>query len=236
MCTYYYKGQATTYQISEDGTVYNTKTHRYLKGTTDKDGYIKIHISCPELKVSKVLFLHRMVAETFIPNDNPLKNQVNHIDGNKKNNVVSNLEWVTNKENSEHAWKHNLVQTGKEVFCYDKDKNFIGSFASMGMAAKFLEIHRDTIYRNLDSNPARKACGYYFFTEKKTDFEVDENTKDNNNMHKKPVGKYDLNNILIDTYESVKEASYLNHISDRMVSDCCHGRIKSAKGYIWKFI
>lgn len=236
MWTYYYKGQATTYQISEDGRVYNTKTKRFLKGTLDKDGYVKIHISCPEIKINKILFLHRMVAETYIPNDNKEKNQVNHRDGNKQNNAIGNLEWVTNKENSLHAWENKLIDTGKQVFCYDRNKVFICCFSSINAAARTLEIHRDSICKNIDTFPAKKTCGYFFFTTKQNDFEIDITTYNNNNIKKKPVGKFNLNGVLLEKYESIKEAANLNHISKRTISDCCHERIKTGKGYIWKFI
>ena len=63
-----------------------------------KTGYVRVSIG----NKSKGL-VHRLVAETFIPNPNN-KPMVNHIDGNKTNNHISNLEWVTNAENVKHAF------------------------------------------------------------------------------------------------------------------------------------
>ena len=53
--------------------------------------------------------MHRVVAKTFIPNPHNLP-QVNHIDGNKENNCVSNLEWVTNYDNAHHAIENDLFE------------------------------------------------------------------------------------------------------------------------------
>lgn len=65
--------------------------------------------------------VHKLVAETFIPNDDESKSQVNHIDGDTSNNSIYNLEWVTPKENIQHAMATGLRQTSwkKKVKCLD---------------------------------------------------------------------------------------------------------------------
>lgn len=85
--------------VNEDGTIYSLLSKRNL-ALHERSGYLKITIYFPEgLKQYNV---HRLVAEQYIPNPENLP-CVNHKDGNKHNNAVSNLEWCTYKENSEHA-------------------------------------------------------------------------------------------------------------------------------------
>ena len=88
----------------------NTKREAVLKPATDKKGYLRVALSIGgKLITYKV---HRLVAIYFLENPEN-KPQVNHIDGIKSNNVLSNLEWSTNSENQLHAVKLGLVKSKK---------------------------------------------------------------------------------------------------------------------------
>lgn len=77
------------------------------KPSQSRGGYCYINVAWKGKK--KNHYIHRLVASTFIPNPEN-KPFVNHIDGNKENNTVQNLEWVTASENSTHAVKNGLVK------------------------------------------------------------------------------------------------------------------------------
>lgn len=105
-------------EVSNEGRVRSllTGTPRVLKTQVDNNGYHRIRVTIERVKMSYKV--HREVAKAFIDNPNNLP-QVNHKDGNKDNNSVSNLEWVTNKENAHHAiasglWDSVFEATKKE--------------------------------------------------------------------------------------------------------------------------
>lgn len=97
------------YFITEEGLIYSAKTKKVLKNTLSKSrGYYRVTLMLQGCK--KNYEVHRLVALAFIPNPEN-KPQVNHIDGNKLNNHVSNLEWVTDRENKLHGWNIGLYNS-----------------------------------------------------------------------------------------------------------------------------
>lgn len=95
------------YLATDDGHIYSEHLKRNISEYFDKDGYKKVRLSNGD-GTRKVFSVHRLILETFNPNPNSDKLQVNHKDGDKTNNALSNLEWVTCKENVNHAYNLGL--------------------------------------------------------------------------------------------------------------------------------
>ena len=104
---------APHYEISNAGLVKNTKTGKMLKIATNNHGY---HLVCLSYENKKqTSYIHRLIAEAFVPtNLDPRTSVVNHIDGNKSNNVIENLEWTTHAENTYHG-KARVKVKAKEI-------------------------------------------------------------------------------------------------------------------------
>ena len=106
-------GKVTSYDVYSNGTIYSNISKKFLAQVIKKGYYyVCLHEKPLKLHVSKAV--HRLVAEAFI--ENPYnKPQVNHIDGNKLNNDISNLEWVTARENTLHAHRNGLCGDNRGV-------------------------------------------------------------------------------------------------------------------------
>jgi hypothetical protein len=128
----------------------------------DKDGYYKVWLSKESKK--RPFFVHRLVAKAFIPNphDFPI---VNHIDGDKKNNVPSNLEWCTRSHNDKHAFQHGLRVpsdggTSKPVAKIDPNSEaIIEIYRSISEAARKNDVTTSMIW-SAANGKSRTAKGF----------------------------------------------------------------------------
>lgn len=152
------------YLVYEDGKIYSKRFKKFLTPKKNWDGYYRIQIW--ENNKCKMIGWHRVIAEAFIPNpDN--KPYVNHKNGIKTDNRVENLEWVTQKENVNHAWKTGLSKAkknnpklSKQIDCYTKFGQFIKTYPStmeierelgilhpyVSKACKTKKLYADTYY------------------------------------------------------------------------------------------
>ena len=118
--------EANGYEISNLGNVRNRITQKILKGRFSKSGYLQVSVKLNETQKFSNRYIHRLVAIHWIENPEN-KKEVNHIDGNKENNTVENLEWVTPSENQKHR---HLLGNGKT------SQRKVGKFSKEGILLK----------------------------------------------------------------------------------------------------
>lgn len=98
------------YEINEDGVIRNVKSKKIIKGYEENNGYIRVRFENKCLGGVVRSSVHQLLAEAFIPNPEN-KPEINHIDSNRSNNALSNLEWVTHSENMKHAYNKGRINT-----------------------------------------------------------------------------------------------------------------------------
>ena len=106
------KGYEGYYSVDTDGNVYSIRRKRYLVPIKMPSGYWYVHL-CNGPGHTKLARLHRLVAETFLDNPNGYP-QVNHKNGDKADNRVTNLEWCSRLQNVEHAMRTGLINVAGE--------------------------------------------------------------------------------------------------------------------------
>lgn len=110
------------YSIDEQGTITNLTTGHTKSCWLCKNGYYYADLQRSGFK--RKIPLHRLIALAFLPNPEN-KRTVNHVDGNKVNNDLSNLEWATDKENMQHAYNNNLNHQPRKTSNTEADHLFI---------------------------------------------------------------------------------------------------------------
>lgn len=221
---------STSYYITEDGKCFNSNTKKYLKGQVGKNGYFSYNLTLPD-GTKKRCYAHRLVAIAFIPQTDSSKGQINHIDGNKLNNYVDNLEWVDGKDNQKHALQHELRKF-EHVFCFNKDKELVAEYLNVPEAAKAVGISTSIIGQEVNKEIKTLSGGFYWSRDKKL-----KETKNYPNTGKaKVVYQYDLNMKFINKYSSTGEAARsIGASSGSHIGECCRGKLKSYKGFIWRY-
>ena len=136
---------ASNYEVSNLGNVRNKTTKYILKGRITKSGYLQVSIKLDETQKFTNQYIHRLVALYWIGNPQQ-KKEVNHIDGNKENNNVDNLEWVTASENQKHRHSIGINKTSnRRVGKYSKEGELIKEYNSIVEAANAEESPRVSI-------------------------------------------------------------------------------------------
>lgn len=162
------KGYEKYYQVSNTGKVrskgrlvkYDDKEAYFKKGRTLKPiilgkGYEGVQLCIPEEK-NKKFYIHRLVAETFLINENENFKIVNHMDGNKRNNKKENLEWIDNSGNIKHAidsglnkmngQDHPLSKFSEEIVFKSRELYGTGNYKQSELAEMFgvsrMQMHR----------------------------------------------------------------------------------------------
>ncbi|ATE83960.1 HNH endonuclease [Lactococcus phage LP0209] len=151
-------GGFENYEVSNLGKVRNIKSGRTLKPSLIQSGYLR-H-SLYKHNKRKNLLLHRIIATAFI--DNPEEKPcVNHIDENKLNNDLRNLEWCTARENAIHGTRIKRIaeKRSKKVIQLDLNDNILNVFKSMRQAERETGISATSI--SACCNGKRKSAGKY---------------------------------------------------------------------------
>lgn len=153
------QGYEGEYQISNMGRVYSIKSGRIMKLVDDGRGYKQVNLCKDGKSYNKKI--HRLVAQAFIPNTNNLL-QVNHLDENKENNRVDNLEWVTAEQNINYGTRsERMAESRKKTYLIYKDGVFISSALGRKEISKITGINIGTIDAAICHNRTTRS-GYSF--------------------------------------------------------------------------
>ena len=149
------------YLITSDGKIINKTTNKEKKTFISNNGYKRVTLWFNGKQ--KKMSVHRLVAMAFIPNPDNLP-QVNHIDGNKQNNSVENLEWCNQRHNTKEAYKLKLIKSkSTKVNQYDLKGNYIKTWDSIKEACEKLNLNHGNICTICSGKTNRKQTGGYIW-------------------------------------------------------------------------
>jgi len=201
------------YQISNLGRVRRKDSFKVLKPLTLTKGYKGVRLYVDKLN-AKTQKIHRLVAKFFIDNELNLP-QVNHIDGNKSNNMVENLEWCTNDYNMNHAISNMLVKVGEDRFASkvsEESLMHIQSLINFGFTIKQMSV----LY-NISKNSMKEIVKGHSYSHLNLDIKY--NNPPEKKFNKKIIDK----DLYIKLNNSLKDNTVLNKlIEENYISLQCN--------------
>lgn len=227
---YYFENIETDYSVSTDGVVRKDTTNYILTQSSQQDyKFVTLFIKGKQ----KRMRVHRMVAETFI--DNPEnKPYVNHINGNRSDNNVENLEWVTPSENTQHAVATGLFSSGraKAVIQYNLNGDQMATFASASEAARQTGGSQSKI--TMCCRRQRQTANDYQW--RYCDDIQDVTKIEKKFITGKQVAQCDEDGNILNIYPSFKAAAEAVNGTSSAISRVCSGTNIRHKGYKWKLV
>lgn len=225
-------GYENLYAVSNKGEVYSFRSHKILKPHPNHRGYLMVDLYDEFGEVKKGI-IHRLVAEAFIPNpDN--KPEVDHIDTNRQNNDMSNLRWVTRKENNQNPLS--LIHNG-DVHRGERNKYFgkhlpESTRKKMSESKKGHPVSLETREKIGNANRGRAIT-----EEQKQRISICKKGKNigGSNWFAKSVKQIDKQGNIIKIWNSISDASRELSISVSSISNCLKGLSKTAGGFIWLY-
>lgn len=227
---FYFEGVETDYSVSTEGVVRKDTTDYILSQSSQQDYKFVTLLIAGQQKRMRV---HRMVAETFL--DNPEKKPyVNHINGNRGDNNVENLEWVTPSENTQHAVETGLFVSGRArpVIQYNLDGMQMATFESASEAARQTGGSQSKI--TMCCRRQRQTANDY-------QWRYYDDIQDVTKIEKKfitgkKVAQCDENGNILAIFPSFKEAARAIDGTSSAISRVCSGMNIRHKGYKWKLV
>lgn len=225
-----YEGQETDYSVSTEGEVRKDTTNYILSQSSQQDyKFVGLIINGKQ----KRMRVHRMVALAFIDNpDN--KPYVNHINGNRSDNNVENLEWVTPSENTQHAVDTGLFKSGRThaVIQYNLNGEQMATFESASEAARQTGGSQSKI--TMCCRRQRDSANDY-------QWRYYDDIQDVQKIEKKfitgkKVAQCDEEGNILKIYSSFKEAARAVNGTSSAISRVCSGTNIRHKGYKWKLV
>jgi len=218
------------YTATSTGIIYSYKKGKkyQMKYRDSPDGYYRVSLFKDDKRYSKLV--HRLIASAWL--DDSIDPLVNHIDSNKKNNNISNLEYASHKRNAQHAEENNLIHRKKQKVCkITLDGKLVAEYESISDAAKQENLKVSQIC-NVCKDKRRMIGGFVW--KYKEDFIPDVAVR-SITVKTKVVEQYSKTGEFIKKYDSIKEAATAVNISASNITATCTGKQPSAGGYKWKY-